>query len=134
MDWETAVGLISVVTIAVAALWLVNKFIVKLFEFIASTTIILSVLAVLFPPYKLEVPKLIGLNIGRHPAWSGPSSTDISLYLPSKYEAILPKLVSDDNLSLFITVDHVGLIANLASIFLIYLIALSAYIVQRNET
>ena len=104
-----------------------------MFNVVSSLAVVASILVVVYPPYQLAIPKLIQLNIGRFLLWEPPSAQVISHYLPKEFEGILPKLISDQNMSLLVNIDQLALFSNLLSIFLIYIVVLTIYLTHRKN-
>lgn len=134
MDWEVLIGIVVFVALVYGFLRLTNKFLVKMFDIVSSFAVVASIFVVIYPPYQLSIPKLIELNLGRYLLWEPPSAQTISNHLPDEFKAILPKLISDQNISLLVNIDQAALFSNLASIFLIYLVVLTIYLTHKNET
>lgn len=134
MDWDIVIGIVVFIALSYGFLWLANKFMVKLFNIVSSFAVVASIFVVIYPPYQLSVPKLIELNLGRFPLWEPPNADVISRYFPKEFESLLPKLISDQNVSLLVNVDQFGLFSNLVSIFLIYIVVLTVYLTHKNET
>lgn len=134
MDWNLIKFVGFCLLVALVVLWGMNKFLIYMFNIVSSFVVSASIFVVIYPPYTLTVPKLIDLKLGRFFLWEPPSAQIISDHLPKEFDTILPKIISDQNISLFVQVDHMELISNLLSIFLIYVVILTIYLTHKNKT
>tara|TARA_R110002167_G_C12291303_1_gene616158 strand:+ start:77 stop:484 length:408 start_codon:yes stop_codon:yes gene_type:complete len=135
MDSDTVIGIIAAIVFVVFVAFVlkaINRSVVKFFDIVSSIAVVASIFVVIFPPYKLFIPGAIEIFMGRHPIWDVPKSQSIGSYLPIEIKSIIPTSISGMKISLVI--DHATLLTNLLSIFIIYLMVLSVFLVHREKT
>ncbi|WP_075173938.1 hypothetical protein [Neptunomonas phycophila] len=128
---EDLILLLRLACSLIFVLWAINKILTTFFHFVSSVAVVAALFAALYPPYKLRIPNVIEIDIGRFPIWDVPKSNAIASYIPKELSGYVPETFADMRLSLVL--DQMTLLTNLVSVGVVYLIVLSIYVIDRKK-